>query len=577
MGEVWRAFDTRMHRQVAIKRLPVAGVDDADVDLFRREARLMAGLEAHPHIISLYDFGVADDLYLVMPYIQGHHLGEEIQKLGSLPPARVLRIVDQIAKALDRAHKAGLVHRDVTPRNVLLADGYGDDFVYLIDFGIASGGTRTDTSVAAARGTVAYMAPERLSEPDSAAARGPGVDIYSLGCVAYQLLTGHAPFEADDAFAVARMHLEHESPRATQLPAAANDAIAKALAKRPEHRFTTAGAFAHHLTSAFDPRSPRSAQPAVKHIRDVRPPAEPTPQKTPPEAKRVGYLHLPPPGSPAGVERDAGFNRAAALVRGGHYMDAVRVCNKLLAYFGDVTQPAPRERVAKALLYKGIALAQLGRSEDALQAYDQLLGRFVDATEPALREQVAKALFEKGYRLGRLGRPKEELQAYDQVETRFGDATESALREQVAKALFEKGLALTRDRGLSPDRSEEAFRVYDQLLDRFGDATEPALRVQVAKALLDKGYRLGRKGRSEEELQAYDQLLDRYGRATEPALRELVARTLLTKGVTLARLGRSEDALQAYDQLLDRFGDATEPALREQAAKAKGLATAARR
>ncbi|WP_156746743.1 serine/threonine-protein kinase, partial [Mycobacterium sp. E2733] len=174
MGEVWRAYDTTMDRVVALKLL-LANVaeDPAYVERFRREAHAAASLD-EPHVIPIYDFGEIDGrLYVTMRLIAGRDLHDLLAE-GPLEPARAIAIIDQIASALNAAHRIGLIHRDVKPSNILVAE---DDFAYLIDFGIARAAGETGlTSTGAAIGTWAYMSPERLNTGQADAR----ADIYAL-------------------------------------------------------------------------------------------------------------------------------------------------------------------------------------------------------------------------------------------------------------------------------------------------------------------------------------------------------------------------------------------------------------
>ena len=189
MGEVWRAHDTVTDRVVAIKVLPANLSEDEDFQKrFRREAHAAARLNT-PHVVPIYDYGEIDGrLFVSMRLIEGRDL-DTVLADGPLEPARAVRIIDQVAKALHAAHKVGLIHRDIKPSNILLDD---DDFAYLIDFGIArvTDDTRM-TKTGSTIGTFAYIAPERL---DGRAEEDARADIYSLACVLYEALTGEPPF-----------------------------------------------------------------------------------------------------------------------------------------------------------------------------------------------------------------------------------------------------------------------------------------------------------------------------------------------------------------------------------------------
>jgi tetratricopeptide (TPR) repeat protein len=251
---------------------------------------------------------------------------------------------------------------------------------------------------------------------------------------------------------------------------------------------------------------------------------------------------------------------SATFVRIGAADIAIAVYDAIIARFGEANEPALRERVAMALVNKGLRLGRLGRSEEAIVAYDALTERFADATEPALREQVARALFSKGEILGQLGRSKEAIEAYDALTERFADASEPAVREQVAGALINKGITLGQ-----LGRSEESIEAYDAVVAKFADASEPLVREQVAMALFNKGITLGC---SEEAIAAYDAVVAKFADASEPAVREQVAMALVNKGGTLGKLDRFEEAIGAYGAVDEKFADASEPAVREQVAKA---------
>ncbi len=240
MGQVWRAHDSLTNRVVALKVLPERFADDEQLrERFRRECRAVAQL-TEPHVIPIHDFGDIDGrLYLNMRLIEGTDLRKVIQREGALPPRRAVAIIAQVADALQAAHDAGLVHRDVKPTNILLG---ADEFASLIDFGIAhAADDRTLTTIGETIGTVAYMAPEEISAEIKADAR---VDVYALTCVLYECLTGRPPFaSALGLQGVIAHHLHTPPPRpSTTTPdvSTAFDAvIAKGMAKNPDDRYQT--------------------------------------------------------------------------------------------------------------------------------------------------------------------------------------------------------------------------------------------------------------------------------------------------------------------------------------------------
>ncbi|HET6509540.1 MAG TPA: protein kinase [Baekduia sp.] len=242
MGVIYRATELRLGRPVALKLIATEQASDPDVrERFEREARLTAAIE-HPNVVPVYAAGEEDGhLYLVMRYVPGtdlHHLLKEHDP-PRLQPARAASIVAQVADALDAAHAAGLVHRDVKPANILI----GGDHAYLSDFGI----TRvqaSDTRITDSGnwiGTVDFMAPEHLrGEPTDARA-----DVYALGCVLYTALTGRPPFRRETVPATITAHLHDAPPRPSRdapgIPVAFDSVIARALAKDPADRYPSAG------------------------------------------------------------------------------------------------------------------------------------------------------------------------------------------------------------------------------------------------------------------------------------------------------------------------------------------------
>ena len=249
MATVYLAEDLKHGRQVAIKLLTPEIAAAIGPERFRREIEIVARL-THPHILALHDSGVADGrLYYVMPYIEGESLRGKIARESPLSVEDALRLAREIAGALEYAHNRGLIHRDVKPENVLLSDG----IALVADFGIANvmqdGDATALTAVGTSVGTPSYMAPEQIS--GSAAIDGRA-DVYSLGCVVYEMLTGKPPFIGPTQFLV-HQHLSVE-PRSVsdvrpEVPRCVADAIAKALAKKPEDRHETATRFAEALTA----------------------------------------------------------------------------------------------------------------------------------------------------------------------------------------------------------------------------------------------------------------------------------------------------------------------------------------
>src|SRR3989454_4966694 len=208
MGEVLRAHDAVLAREVAIKVLhPSLASDQGFVDRFRREARAAATLN-HPNIVAVYDWGAVDGIYyMVMEYVRGRSVRELLNADGPLAPAQAAEILRQTLLALEHAHAKGIVHRDLKPENILLTT---DGKVKLTDLGLARAfADAKSTHAGAVTGTVQYLAPEQIrGEPAD-----PRSDLYSLGIVAYELLTGELPYTGETPMAIAYKHLSDRVPK----------------------------------------------------------------------------------------------------------------------------------------------------------------------------------------------------------------------------------------------------------------------------------------------------------------------------------------------------------------------------
>ena len=238
MGAVYLARERSLERLVAIKVLPSSVPSHDARERFRREVRIAAKL-AHPNILPLYTFGEVGGLaYYVMGYVRGESLRERLTEQGPLPSDEARRIIAQLADALDYAHRQGVVHRDIKPDNVLIEDESGRPM--LCDFGIAKGRdpTTSPTETGVAVGTPYYMSPEQAMGERAVDGRS---DIYSLGVLAFQLLTGRVPFDAPNAREVLVQHVTNEPPSlhalAPSVPDDLASAVLRCLAKNPEARW----------------------------------------------------------------------------------------------------------------------------------------------------------------------------------------------------------------------------------------------------------------------------------------------------------------------------------------------------
>jgi len=273
MATVYLAEDLRHHRQVAIKVLRPELAATLGTERFLREIETAAHLN-HPHILPLFDSGEADGvLYYVMPYVEGESLRSRLEREGQLPVADAVRITCEVVDALGYAHRHDVVHRDIKPGNILLEEGHA----VLADFGLAraleaAGGeqlTRTGLAV----GTVAYMSPEQATGEGSLDGRS---DLYSLGCVLYEMLSGGPPFTGPSAQAIlARKAMEMVPSLRTvreTVPEGIEQVTLKALARAPADRFATAEQFAEALESAGLSGELAAARPRVR-LRSWRRPA----------------------------------------------------------------------------------------------------------------------------------------------------------------------------------------------------------------------------------------------------------------------------------------------------------------
>ncbi|HSE95629.1 MAG TPA: serine/threonine-protein kinase, partial [Methylomirabilota bacterium] len=248
MATVYLARDLRHDRRVAVKVLRPELAAVIGAERFLAEIKTTANLQ-HPHILPLHDSGEADGfLFYVMPYVEGESLRDRLNREKQLPVADAVRLVTEVAGALDYAHRHNVIHRDIKPENILLHDGSA----LVADFGIAlaaskAGGTRM-TETGMSLGTPHYMSPEQAMGEREITARS---DVYALGAVAYELLTGDPPFTGSTAQAiVARVVTEQPRPMAAQrhtIPPHVEAAVLTALEKLPADRFASAADFARAL------------------------------------------------------------------------------------------------------------------------------------------------------------------------------------------------------------------------------------------------------------------------------------------------------------------------------------------
>ncbi|WP_433578095.1 protein kinase domain-containing protein [Nocardia brasiliensis] len=394
MGQVWLAYDDAGARWVALKLLPTELAADASYrKRFEREAEVVSKLR-DPRIPRIHRFGEIDGrLFIDMEFVEGADLATMIAA-GALGPATAVGIVGQVAVALDAAHRAGLVHRDVKPSNIVVHAG---GFAYLIDFGIAHGiGQTAVTTTGLAIGTLAYMAPERFT--GKADARS---DVYSLSCVLYECLTGARPYGDTDPAQQMHAHLMTDPPRAaarnTAVPAALDAVITRGMAKNPADRYPTAGDFAAAASAAIGIRRPMLPQPPTK---SVRPPSQTkvlpndgpphpdahgssgavgSPYPGPARGQRLSQTRAMPPAGSAAASADAesAVGRASAGVGGAKQLSPTKV----------MPEPGPTPTLVATRLAESVVPAPP-------QGYSQPGGRLPAARAP--HSPVGKAGFGTG-------------------------------------------------------------------------------------------------------------------------------------------------------------------------------------
>jgi serine/threonine-protein kinase len=373
MGAVWRAVDRRLDRPVAVKLLRRGlATDPAFVERFRREARAAAAL-SHPNVAGVFDYGEHEgEAYIVMELVEGENLAERLAREGPLPWPQALAIAEQVARALADAHAHGLVHRDVKPANILLSQGLDATVVKVTDFGIARAEAAvTLTGTGAVLGSAAYVAPEQASGSQV----GPAADLYGLGCVLFEMVTGRPPYRGQSAVALATQHVSGPVPNPRQLrpelPGAVAAITLRALQKVPADRFDSASAMAEALAGAMPGATPgpTGAATAVLPVVVGSPPPGPAAAASLPRRTR-------PPGPPPRVRYPRPL--APRLWAGAAVVAALGAL-ALLAWLTvrDANQMAPPQqgRAAVAAPPARVRLPDLrGLSDRAARAALQRLG-----------------------------------------------------------------------------------------------------------------------------------------------------------------------------------------------------------
>jgi eukaryotic-like serine/threonine-protein kinase len=452
MAGVWEAHDQLLGRAVAVKVLAShLSEDDRARRRFEREARAAAGLSSHPNVVTIYDVGEYDGrVFMVMELMRGGTVADRLRDGRAIADDTALRWLHEAAGALDAAHDQGVVHRDIKPGNLLLDDR---DRLAIADFGIARLALEDQlTATGQVLGTASYISPEQaVGEPATAAS-----DRYALAVVAFELLTGSRPFQAEHFAAQARAHVEDQPPLATErdpsLPQGVDAVLDRGLAKEPEDRWPSAGSMVAALDRAMvgsrppteptrtlaappapaerarsgagpwllaglaalvllaaagflllsgdDGGQPRGAQPTATATaeRTPEPTAERTPEATPePTAEATPEATPEPTAEPSG---QPDLDRAADLQlqgfnarRAGNYEQALALSQQALEACGDTQQLSP---CGYALYEVGAALNALGRPDEAIQYLQQRLDQYGPNKDVEKELKAAEKAAEKG-------------------------------------------------------------------------------------------------------------------------------------------------------------------------------------
>ncbi|WP_435189902.1 tetratricopeptide repeat protein [Streptomyces sp. bgisy126] len=555
MGEVWRATDEALGRRVAVKCLkPLGPQQDAhsrDIvrERFRREARVAAALQ-HRGITVVHDFGEYEGvLFLVMELLEGRNLSQLLvaNAQNPLPVQDLVEITDQVADALAYTHRQGIVHRDLKPANIMRL---GDGTVKICDFGIARlgadmGFTSKLTGTGIAMGTPHYMSPEQIGggEIDHRS------DLYSLGCVLYELATGVPPFDLGDSWAILIGHRDTvpRPPRShrAELPDYFDRLVVDLLAKVPEERPADAGDLRRRIVSGRAGPSP-FAPPPLPPTRPV--PVDPGPgahgsvapgpvASAPAWARGMAGGPRPAAVTAADGPRPAAHDPAAAVLTTEWTTAAPATGVPSAATPAPAAPPAELVAVLAGRYRAGMGLGRLGRWDEAEAVHRSVAEDRSRVLGPDHPDTLASH-YEVGFALARLDRPADALHAFDRV---------ARARARVLGPDHPDTLAARQERAYALGRlgrHPEAYELYVEVLAARERTVGPD-HPDTLRCRHNLAFTLGRLGRLEESYRTAHEVAEARARLLGPAHPDTLA-TRHEVAHVLGRLGRGEEALAQY-------------------------------
>ncbi len=447
-ASVLLAEDERLGRLVALKRLPTSSPEDA-LARFRREARLGASLN-HPNMVSIYDSEADEDsLLIVMEYIEGESLKDQLRR-GPLAPARAIAVLSQIAAALDYAHAAGVIHRDVKPSNVLIAN---DGMAKLADLGIATAVDATSiTTTNDIIGTLSYIAPERLENADD----DPSADVYSLAAVAFEALCGERAQQGQTPSEIVSARRPRDLRELwPDAPAAAAEALRDGLARDPGHRPRSAGELVDRLSAALTGEGAPS--PTDPEATTTLPRPSPGAAIRPSTSASKGGWSRRRTAAVAAVAAVAGALIALLALSGGsdNGKGVAKVKTQVRTVTTKPKSPAPAPLTGAALGAQlddqGYSLIQEGRYTEAVPILRRALKAFPAGTSDI---NYAYALFNLGHALRLAGQPQAAIPLLEQ-RLRFHDQS-GVVAQELAAAQQDAGVAPAPTGGTGPGDQGES-------------------------------------------------------------------------------------------------------------------------